>query len=197
MKWAYATFWLSMVAVGAVWGQEVEEIPKVLVQAPTFDDPLYEEYDDLEHREFYFRGLRRTVLHPEWKVWYEEHQECLLQEGWVLRENRLPLSEVMFYFFDEGWRHVRYEGGQIRGVWAVTRIGIMYEPGNPVEMEDTVRHELVHHLIGRTDHPMAWVVGRCAPIVLAGELDAELSRVGRTFPFGVRRIPGQRVGPRP
>jgi len=195
------TLGLVVLAIGAAGNGLItaQEAPEVFTRQPVaWEERLFEEFPvfaAMDPRPKWVFDQLQPAAGPKYgKRWFKEMRECLVEEGYELRDH-LDYEDLKFYLFREGWSFRDHGGTQLRGVWYPGVLLLEIATG---KTELTIRHEMVHELIGLTRHPMtASVVGRCQPgLMLDGE-HARAKRTRRAFPFGRFGFPLERVGPRP
>lgn len=186
---------LSMLA-----GMFTQQEPRVLLQHLPFETLLYKTYPELTKPEptvYVFEGLREVRAPRQAERWLEEMRVCLVSEGKEIREHT-SMDETKFYQYAAAWSMKNHRATELRGVWFVESIAT-HDVLDSSMLEQTIRHEMVHHLIGLTYHPLTpKIVGRCMPILLMDERkdkDAGSTKPSRALPPGFRGIRGQRVGP--
>jgi hypothetical protein len=178
-----------------------QDIPDTLVRAKFLEDELfalYPEFDDGDNR-YYFEELRPIQMPAEAWRWYRETKLCLQKEGKELTEH-VSFNEIKWFEYASGWNFRDHRAVELRGAWFGKSI-VLHNVMTGDYLEETIRHEMVHALIGLTTHPLtATVVGRCQPgLMLDSRKDgsrAEPTRTRRAFPWGVRSFRDERMGPR-
>lgn len=195
-------FYAGLVFLSMTAGIFVQQEPRVLLQHLPFETLLYETYPELANPEptvYVFSELREVRPPRQAERWFEEMKTCLISEGQKIREY-LPIDEVKFYEFTMSWGLKNHRGVELRGVWFVESIA--YHDVLTVSMkEQTIRHEMIHHLIGLTHHPLTpRVVGQCMPALMLDERkdkDAGSARTGGALPPRFWRLRNERMGPVP
>ena len=195
-------------AFGAIMLLPAQEAPEFLIRAQHFEEAYFAEYPDhrfgrsvrgeLLMKRYFFRDLREAQMGPEGLRFFREAEECLKSEGIETRDY-VPYHQIQWYLYKEGWSLVGHNASEFRGAWFVTHIVLKDDMVGRV-LEETIRHEIIHHMVGPTQHPlMPGQVGRCLPALMLDEREEEDARVTRTrraFPFGFSTVRGKRLGPR-
>ncbi len=194
---------MAVLAIGAVGMTDAQETPvEVYTRQPiAWEQRLFDEFPEwvagMEPAlpKWVFDGLRPSEGPKQGERWYREMRACLVDEGYELRATVADYEDLKFYLFREGWSFRDHRGTQLKGAWYPGIIVLEIAEGRT---ELTIRHEMIHELIGLTRHPLtASVVGPCQPGLMLDRLHgAESQDPRRALPFGRFGFPQQRVGPR-
>jgi len=202
---------VSMVVIGA-FGTfmllPAQEAPEFLIRAKHFEEAYFSEYPEnrfgrsprgeLLLKRYFFRDLRKAQMGPEGLRFYREAEECLKHEGIETRDYA-PYHQIQWHLFAEGWSFVGSRASEFKGAWFIDSI-VLKDDLAGQDLEQTIRHELIHLMVGPTQHPMMPdEVGHCLPALMLDERevqDAGFTRSSRAFPFGFSTVRGERVGPR-
>jgi hypothetical protein len=104
-------------------------------------------------------GAQTFVPPAEYADWWNATEQCAGRTG--------DMSRVR-WFDVPGRTSFAYLDGQYDGYWW-DQVHWIILAGDKVENGLVVRHEMLHELLGRGDHPAAYFQQRCAAIVECNE----------------------------
>lgn len=106
---------------------------------------------------FLFFDLDGLTPQPEFRVWWAEVEECT---GLTK-----PFDEIGWYVADIIYN---ISGWEAWGIWYADPPEIVVVRAQTVEfLEDTVKHEALHHLVNESDHTES-EFAHCIPMGLVG-----------------------------
>jgi len=181
-----------------------QDVPDFLIRNDQIAEELWEKYPSMKayDNSYYFQDIRPVTMAPEGLRWFREMEACFRQNDIEIIDH-IPYHRIQFKLFKQGWNMKDHQAVEIAGAWFVHTIVLKDDlPGD--RLEQVVRHEFVHHLIGLTTHPLTPAnVGPCQPLLMLDRRKnkdndrAEPTRPRGAFPGGWGAFRDERMGPQP
>ena len=97
---------------------------------------------------------------PDYAAWWAATEQCAGRTADISR---------VTWFAMPGRTSFTYQDGQYDGYWW-NGVHWILLAGDKVQNGMIVRHEMLHDLLGRGDHPAKWFQERCAGVVECNEV---------------------------